>query len=244
MLLLCAAYVFGCAFRSVLPRADVQRICLFDTWLSSVVVGRSVATDCGDLLHHPMGDRSARARRHGEVGHRAQHFQRDRSAHCARRVLFLVRGAHHELSRQRSREFALGRQLPAGDGRSCAAARGVQWTGSWRDRGRNPWERGLPGFPRLHRRADVSRPLGARRCDRKDAPGRAGRPARRQHAVDRDPGHRALARRDGVDGALFQRRGVVEPGVVRLRTDQAPPARAIAPVPSASVPSQRHAVRA
>lgn len=44
MLLLCAAYVFGCAFRSVLPRADVQRICLFDTWLSSVLVGRSVAT--------------------------------------------------------------------------------------------------------------------------------------------------------------------------------------------------------
>jgi hypothetical protein len=44
MLLLSAAYVFGCAFRSFLPRADVQRICLFDTWLSSVVVGRSVAT--------------------------------------------------------------------------------------------------------------------------------------------------------------------------------------------------------
>jgi hypothetical protein len=44
MLLLSAAYVFGCAFRSVLPRADVQRICLFDTWLSSVFVGRSVAT--------------------------------------------------------------------------------------------------------------------------------------------------------------------------------------------------------
>src|SRR5215475_11521496 len=44
MLALCAAYVFGCAFRSFLPRADVQRICLFDTWLSSVFVGRSVAT--------------------------------------------------------------------------------------------------------------------------------------------------------------------------------------------------------
>jgi hypothetical protein len=42
--LLCAAYVFGCAFRSVLPRADVQRICLFDTWFSSALVGRSVAT--------------------------------------------------------------------------------------------------------------------------------------------------------------------------------------------------------
>ena len=36
--------MFGCAFRSFLPRADVQRICLFDTWLSSVVIGRSVAT--------------------------------------------------------------------------------------------------------------------------------------------------------------------------------------------------------
>jgi hypothetical protein len=44
MFVLCAAYVFGCAFRSFLPRADVQRICLFDTWLSSVVVGRTVAT--------------------------------------------------------------------------------------------------------------------------------------------------------------------------------------------------------
>jgi hypothetical protein len=44
MLSLSAAYVFGCAFRSFLPRADVQRICLFDTWLSSVAVGRSVAT--------------------------------------------------------------------------------------------------------------------------------------------------------------------------------------------------------
>ena len=44
MLLLSAAYVSGCAFRSFLPRADVQRICLFDTWLSSVTLGRSVAT--------------------------------------------------------------------------------------------------------------------------------------------------------------------------------------------------------
>jgi hypothetical protein len=44
MLVLCAAYVFGCAFRSFLPRADVQRICLFDSWLSSVFIGRSVAT--------------------------------------------------------------------------------------------------------------------------------------------------------------------------------------------------------
>src|SRR5262249_52993047 len=44
MLYLCAAYVFGCAFRSFLPRADIQPICLFDTWLSSAAMGRSVAT--------------------------------------------------------------------------------------------------------------------------------------------------------------------------------------------------------
>lgn len=44
LVLLSTAYVLGCAFRSVLPRADVQRICLFNTWLSSVFVGRSVAT--------------------------------------------------------------------------------------------------------------------------------------------------------------------------------------------------------
>src|SRR5579864_6495705 len=43
-LLLSAAYVLGCAFRSIVPRADVQRIGLFDSWISSVMVGRSVAT--------------------------------------------------------------------------------------------------------------------------------------------------------------------------------------------------------
>jgi hypothetical protein len=39
-----ALFVLGCAFRSVLPRADVQRICFHDSWLSSVAVGRSVAS--------------------------------------------------------------------------------------------------------------------------------------------------------------------------------------------------------
>jgi hypothetical protein len=43
-LFLSSGYVFGCAFRSVLPVYDVQRICLYDSWLSSVIVGRSVAT--------------------------------------------------------------------------------------------------------------------------------------------------------------------------------------------------------
>ena len=43
-LFLSAGYVLGCAYRSALPVFDVQRICLFDSWLSSVLVGRSVAT--------------------------------------------------------------------------------------------------------------------------------------------------------------------------------------------------------
>jgi hypothetical protein len=43
-LLLSAGYVLGCGFRSLLPRADVQRIVLVDSFLSSIVVGRSVAT--------------------------------------------------------------------------------------------------------------------------------------------------------------------------------------------------------
>ena len=43
-LLLSGGYVLGCGFRGLLPRADVQRIVLVDSWLSSVLVGRSVAT--------------------------------------------------------------------------------------------------------------------------------------------------------------------------------------------------------
>jgi hypothetical protein len=43
-LLLSAAYVAGCAFRSVLPVIDIPRLVLIDSRLSSVLVGRSVAT--------------------------------------------------------------------------------------------------------------------------------------------------------------------------------------------------------
>jgi hypothetical protein len=43
-LALSAVYVLGCAFRSVFPVYDIPRLCLFDTWLSTVLVGRSVAT--------------------------------------------------------------------------------------------------------------------------------------------------------------------------------------------------------
>lgn len=43
-LLLSAWFVFGCAFRSFFPRADLQRICVVDSRLSAVFWGRSVAT--------------------------------------------------------------------------------------------------------------------------------------------------------------------------------------------------------
>ena len=43
-LLLSAGYVAGCAWRSAVPVYDVPRLCLVDSWASSVIVGRSVAT--------------------------------------------------------------------------------------------------------------------------------------------------------------------------------------------------------
>ena len=43
-LLLSAAYVVGCAYRSLFPVYDVPRLVLVDGWWSSVAVGRSVAT--------------------------------------------------------------------------------------------------------------------------------------------------------------------------------------------------------
>jgi hypothetical protein len=44
LLWLSAIYVMGCAFRSFLPMVDVPRICLHDTWISRIFVGRMVAT--------------------------------------------------------------------------------------------------------------------------------------------------------------------------------------------------------
>jgi hypothetical protein len=44
LLVLSAGYVLGCAYRSVLPVFDVPRQVMFDSWWSSVAMGRSVAT--------------------------------------------------------------------------------------------------------------------------------------------------------------------------------------------------------
>lgn len=43
-LLLSALYVLGCGYRSLLPVFDVPRVVMVDSWASSVLVGRSVAT--------------------------------------------------------------------------------------------------------------------------------------------------------------------------------------------------------
>jgi len=44
LLLLSTVYVAGCAFRSAFPVYDIPRIGVVDSWLSSVMIGRTVAT--------------------------------------------------------------------------------------------------------------------------------------------------------------------------------------------------------
>lgn len=41
---LCSIYTLGCGFRSILPRSDIERMVLYDHWISSITIGRSVAT--------------------------------------------------------------------------------------------------------------------------------------------------------------------------------------------------------
>jgi hypothetical protein len=43
-LVLSGLFVAACAFRSILPRIDLERLCLWDSRLSSIMVGRTVAT--------------------------------------------------------------------------------------------------------------------------------------------------------------------------------------------------------
>ncbi len=121
LLLLCAAYVFGCAFRSVLPRADVQRICLFDTWLSSVVVGRSVAT----VAEICFAAQWAIVLRQLAILSKADTARNISNAIVPlivlAEVLLMVRGAHDELPRQRDREFVVGGDLPDDSRRPVAA---------------------------------------------------------------------------------------------------------------------------
>lgn len=68
MLWLSAVYVAGCAFRSFLPRIDLERVCLVQTGLSNMMLGRSVATvaelcfiaQCALLLHQAGSSKNNR----------------------------------------------------------------------------------------------------------------------------------------------------------------------------------------
>jgi hypothetical protein len=68
-LLLSGIYVGVCGFRSLFPRVDLERVCLWDTWLSAILLGRTLATiaevcfalQCGlflqrlaDIAHLPV----------------------------------------------------------------------------------------------------------------------------------------------------------------------------------------------
>jgi hypothetical protein len=58
-LLLSGIYVGVCGFRSLFPRVDLERVCLWDSWLSAIFLGRTVATiaevcfamQCGLFVH-------------------------------------------------------------------------------------------------------------------------------------------------------------------------------------------------
>jgi hypothetical protein len=43
-LVLSGVYVGVCGFRSLFPRVDLERVCLWDTWLSAILLGRMAAT--------------------------------------------------------------------------------------------------------------------------------------------------------------------------------------------------------
>jgi hypothetical protein len=43
-LLLSGVYVGVCGFRSLFPRVDLERVCMWDTWLSAILLGRIAAT--------------------------------------------------------------------------------------------------------------------------------------------------------------------------------------------------------
>ena len=125
MLLLCAAYVFGCAFRSFLPRADVQRICLFDTWLSSVMIGRSVATVAEvcfaaqwAIVLHQLGTIAG-------ADTAVAACLDDRALNRDRGMLLMARRADQELCVQRHRKFDMGGSFLHRRGRPLPPAAGV-----------------------------------------------------------------------------------------------------------------------
>ena len=75
-LLLSAAFVFVCAFRSFLPRIDVSRVALVPSWLSTVLVGRTLATvaELAFVLQWALLLHAIAKRTHHELVHRLGHL--------------------------------------------------------------------------------------------------------------------------------------------------------------------------
>ena len=154
MLLLCAAYVFGCAFRSFLPRADIQRICLFDTWLSSVLVGRSVATFAEVCF---VAQWAVLLRRLGTMAGADTTLNAawDRSGARARRRMHLVVGVDRRLFGRRHRKLDMGHRLLRRRNWARPLAAGLRRSGPHRSCHRDRRHRPLSDFSRHHRYTDV-----------------------------------------------------------------------------------------
>jgi hypothetical protein len=67
-LVLAGIYVFVCASRSFIPRADVQKITLVDSWFATVLVGRTIATVAELCFMAQVAATLANVARH--LGHR------------------------------------------------------------------------------------------------------------------------------------------------------------------------------
>src|SRR3954454_8386243 len=122
LVLLCAAYVFGCAFRSVLPRARRSENLSVRYLAVERLRGAISRNGRRDLLRPAMGHRAAPTRQAGKGGYGTKNRDGDRSSDPACGDLLLVRRHHGELSRQYARELVVGGDLPAHSGCPAAAA--------------------------------------------------------------------------------------------------------------------------
>ena len=103
---LSAVFVLGCGFRSLIPRADVQRFGLIDSWLSSALIGRSVAT-AAELCFVAQGASLACRRPGRRVPVRGRRRMASRPTHRRGRGVLVDRSSDHLLLGQRGRGIAL-----------------------------------------------------------------------------------------------------------------------------------------
>ena len=164
MLFLCAAYVFGCAFRSVLPRADVQRI-LPVRYLVIERCHRPIGSNRRrDLVRSPVGNRPAPARHYRGSGHHRNCGVGNRAADRRCAVLLVVWSVDDQLPSQCRRELDMGHRLPHSWNSPLPAptrVRGHRSLGPYR---RNLRNCSVLGFSYNDRRPNVPQPVARRHC--------------------------------------------------------------------------------